>query len=71
MEDATIEVAIDNLSHIGPEKAILLGKALIIDLLQRLKLILNTLIIYYRTDRSNGKSQTSPIKGPTVRVRKI
>jgi len=32
MEDATIEVAIDNLSDIGPKKAILLGKALIIDL---------------------------------------
>jgi len=45
MEDATIEVAIDNLSDIGPKKAILLGKALIIDLLQRLKVILNTLII--------------------------
>jgi hypothetical protein len=45
MNDAAIEVAVNNLSHIGPEKAILLGKALIIDLFQRFKIILNTLVI--------------------------
>ena len=45
MEDAAIKIAINDLSHIGPKKAILLGKALIIDLLQRLKVIFNTMII--------------------------
>lgn len=32
MEDAVIEIAVNNLLHIGPEKPILLGKTLIIDL---------------------------------------
>ena len=45
MEDATVKIAINDLSHIGPEKAILLCKALIIDLFQRLKVVLNALII--------------------------
>jgi hypothetical protein len=45
VQDAAIKIAINNLFHIGPKKAILLGKALIIDLLQCLKMILNTLII--------------------------
>ncbi len=45
MENAAIEIAINDLSHVGPKKAILLGKALIIDVLQRLEVILNTLII--------------------------
>ena len=45
VRDAAIEVAIDNLPYIGSKKAILLGKALIMHLLQRLKVILNTLII--------------------------
>ena len=45
MEDGTIKIAINDLSDIGPKKAILLGKAFIIDLLQRLKVSLNTLII--------------------------
>ena len=45
MEDATVKIAINDLSHIGPEKAILLCKALSIDLFQRLKVVLNALII--------------------------
>jgi hypothetical protein len=43
MEDATVKIAINDLSHIGPEKAILL--ALIVDLFQRFKIALNALII--------------------------
>ena len=45
MQDATVKIAINDLSHIGPEKTILLGKALIIDLFQRFKIVLNALII--------------------------
>ena len=45
MEDATIQIAVNNLSHIRAEKAILLGKTLIIDLLKSLKMILNTLVV--------------------------
>ncbi|MFH1930348.1 MAG: hypothetical protein ABIN18_02015 [Pseudomonadota bacterium] len=47
MEDATVKIAINDLSHIGPEKAILLCKALIPAAagLQRLKVVLNALII--------------------------
>ena len=45
MQDAAIEVAVDDLSHIGPEKAIFFSKTLIIDLLKRLEMVFNTLII--------------------------
>ena len=45
MEDATIKIAVNDLSHIGPEKAILLGKTLIIDLFKFFKMIFNTLIV--------------------------
>ena len=45
MQDATVKIAINDLSHIGPEKTILLGKALIVDLFQRFKIVLNALII--------------------------
>jgi len=45
VEDATVKIAINDLSHIGPEKAILLGKTLIIDLFKRLKVVFNALII--------------------------
>ena len=31
-------------SHIGPEKAILLGKTLVIDLLKRLEMVFNALV---------------------------
>ena len=45
VQDAAIEVTANDLPHIGPEKAILPGKALIVDLFQRFKVILNALII--------------------------
>ena len=49
MEDATVKIATNDLSHIGPEKAILLGKALIVDLFQRFKNVLKILIILWFT----------------------
>ena len=45
MEDATIKVAVNYLSYIGAEKAILFGKALIIDLFKFFKMILNALVV--------------------------
>jgi hypothetical protein len=45
MKDPTIKIAVNDLSHIGPEKAILLGKTLIIDLFKFFKMIFNTLIV--------------------------
>ena len=45
MQDAAIEVAIDDLSYIGPEKAIFFGKTLITDLLKRAEMVFNTMII--------------------------
>ena len=54
MQDAAIEVAVDDLSHIGPEKAIFFSKTLIIDLLKRTEIVFNTLIILgvLRCDRA-------------------
>ena len=45
MDDATVKIAISDLPHIGPEKAILLGKALIVDLFPRFKIVLKALVI--------------------------
>ena len=45
MQDAAVQVSIDDLLYVGPKKTILFGKALIIDLLQRLKVVFNALII--------------------------
>jgi len=45
VQDAAIEIAVNDLSHIRAKEAILIGKALIIDLLQRFEMVLNTLII--------------------------
>ncbi len=45
MQDAAIKIAINDLSDIGPKKAILLGKAFIIDLLKRLEMVFNALVI--------------------------
>jgi hypothetical protein len=45
MEDAAIKIAVDHLLHIGAEEAVLGGKALVIDLLKFLKVILNALVI--------------------------
>ena len=45
VEDAAVEVPVNHLFHIGSEKAILLGKAIVIDPLQFFKMVLYTLII--------------------------
>lgn len=45
MEDAAIQVAIDNLPHVGAEEAVLLRKDFIGDLFQSFKVILHTLIV--------------------------
>jgi len=45
IKDAAIEVAGYNVFHIGPKKARLLCKPIIMNLFQSLKMILNTLII--------------------------
>jgi len=45
MEDAAIKEPVDNMPHIRPEEPVLLGEPLIIDLLQRFKVVLNTLIV--------------------------
>lgn len=45
MEDAAVQETVDDLSHIGPEKPVPGDEPLVIDLLQRLKVILNTLIV--------------------------
>ena len=45
MKDAAIKIAVYNVFHIGAEKAILLGELIIIDLFERPKMVLNTLII--------------------------
>jgi hypothetical protein len=45
MEDAAIQVAIDDLPYVGTEEAGLLSKDLIVDLFQSFKVILNTLIV--------------------------
>jgi len=45
VQDAAIKIAVNDLPNIGPEKAILLGKTLIIDLLKRLEMVFNALII--------------------------
>jgi hypothetical protein len=45
VEDATIKITVNNLLHIWPKKTVLLGKTLIIDLLKRLEMVFNALII--------------------------
>ncbi len=46
MEDAAIKIATDDLFHISTEETVLGGKALVIDLLKFLKVILNTVVIW-------------------------
>ena len=46
MQDTAIKVAINHLPHIGSEKAILLSKTLVIDLLKRLEMVFNALVIF-------------------------
>ncbi len=45
MEDAAIEVTVNNLFDIRTQKTILFGKTVVIDLSKSLEMILNTLII--------------------------
>jgi hypothetical protein len=45
MEDAAIQVAIDNLPYVRAEEAVLPRKDLIVDLFQSLEVILHTLIV--------------------------
>ena len=45
VENAAVKISVDNLPHIRTEKAILLGKTLIVDLFQRFKIVFNALII--------------------------
>ena len=45
MEDAAVQEAINHLPDIGAKKAVFCCEPIVIDLLQRLKVILNTLII--------------------------
>lgn len=45
MRVTTIKIAVNHLSHISPEKAILSFKALLICLLKSIKMISNTTII--------------------------
>jgi len=50
MWDAAIKIAINDLSHIGTEKAILFGEVIIVDLIRSLKMIFHTLIILFCTN---------------------
>jgi len=45
VEDAAIKIAVDHLFHIGTEETVLGGKALVIDLLKFLKVILYASVI--------------------------
>ncbi len=44
VEVAAIQVAVDDLPHVGPKETILLCKGLVVGLVKGLKMILNTLI---------------------------
>ena len=45
VENAAIKIAVDHLFHISTEETVLGSKALVIDLLKFLKMILNALVI--------------------------
>jgi len=45
VQDATIEITVNDPFYIRTEEALFVGKALIIDLLQGFEMVLNTLII--------------------------
>jgi hypothetical protein len=38
-------IAVNDLPHVGPKKAILFGKAIIVNLFQRFKMVLNALVV--------------------------
>lgn len=48
-QDSTVKVAVYDVFHIRPQKAILLGEAIIIDLFKCLKVIFDTLIILVKS----------------------
>jgi hypothetical protein len=45
MKNAAIKEPVDNMPHIWPEEPVLLGEALIIDLLQSFKIVLDTSVV--------------------------
>ena len=45
MKNAAIKEPVDNMPHIWPEEPVLLGEALIIDLLQSFKIVLDTPVV--------------------------
>jgi len=45
VQDAAIKIAVNDLPHVGPKKAILFGKAIIVNLFQRFKMVLNALVV--------------------------
>jgi hypothetical protein len=45
VEVAAVQIPIDHLPKVGPKEAVLFFKALLVDLLKRLKVVSNTLII--------------------------
>ena len=45
VRNSTVKIAVNHLSHISPEKAILSFKALFIDLFKCFKMVFNTAII--------------------------
>ena len=42
MQDAAIKVAVYDLFHVGPEKAVLFGKTIVVNLFQRFKMVFNS-----------------------------
>ena len=46
VEDATVKIAVNDLSDIRPEEPILLCKSLIIDLFQRFEVVLNAPVVW-------------------------
>lgn len=46
MEDAAIEITINNLFNIRTKKTILFGKTFVVNLLELFKIVLNTLVIW-------------------------
>jgi hypothetical protein len=46
MQDAAVQETVDHLFHIGPEKPVPGGEPFVIDLFQRLKVVLNALIVW-------------------------
>ena len=45
VQDAAVKIPINDLLHIGPQKSILFGKAIIIDPFKFFEMVFNTLII--------------------------